>query len=582
VVGGNYIVGLVVFFILVIIQFVVITNGAGRVAEVAARFTLDAMPGKQMSIDADLNAGIINEHEARQRRRLIEREADFYGAMDGASKFVKGDAIAGVIIIIINIVGGLAIGAVQLGMPIGEAVQTYTLLTIGDGLVTQIPALLISTATGIMVTRAASESNLGRDVASQILANPRALAIVSGLLLALAAVPGLPKLPFFAIGAMVGALAYALRSQAKLGTAEAEAAQEGKPERAAEDFSRLLQVDPMELEVGFGLISLVDVDKGGNLLDRVGLLRRQMAMDLGIILPTIRIRDNMRLSSNSYVIKLRGVRVAEGEVRVERFLAMNPGLVEEPVQGIEAKEPAFGLPAVWVTAENKERAETLGYTVVDPTSVIITHLSEVIKTFSAAIISRQDVQTLVNNVKAEYPAVVEELIPNMLSLGHVHKVLRNLLRERVSVRDLVTILETLANYAPVTTDADLLSEHVRQALARSICAQVAGEDGSLHVIVLGPTLQQRLAQSVQQTEQGMSLAIEPAVSQKLIRKLAAEMEKLANNGHDPVLICQPSVRLPLRRLIERSLPTLTVLSYNEIASQVNIHASGRVDLDDKD
>ena len=572
VVGGNYVVGVVVFMILVVIQFVVITNGAGRVAEVAARFTLDAMPGKQMAIDADLNAGLINEATARQRRRAIEQEADFYGAMDGASKFVKGDAIAGVIIIFVNIIGGLAIGVVQLGMSPAQALGRYTLLTVGDGLVSQIPALLISTATGIIVTRAASDANLGRDIASQILANPRALYLVAGLLAALALVPGLPKLPLFVIAA--GLLAAGYLVQRRLDSAPAVSTEDEPAPAAAsvetENVRQFLRVDPLELEIGYGLIPLTDSSQGGMLLGRVTLIRRQMALELGIILPTIRIHDNAELQPNQYAIKLRGVRVATGEVRANRLLAMNPGLADQEIPGIPTVEPAFGLPAIWIAPEDRERAEVLGYTVVDPTSVIITHLSEVIRAHAASILSRQDVQTLLDHVKEEHAALVNELVPNVLTLGEVQRVLQNLLRERVSIRDLVTILEAIADQARLTRDPDQLAEAARQALGRQITNQYLGEDGRLAVMTLAPDWQQVLSQNVVQTERGPNIHLEPALAQRLLARLRESMERMAAAGRQPVLLCPARLRLPLRRFAELALPSLVVLAYGEVSANAEV------------
>ena len=572
VVGGNYVVGVVVFMILVVIQFVVITNGAGRVAEVAARFTLDAMPGKQMAIDADLNAGLINEATARQRRRAIEQEADFYGAMDGASKFVKGDAIAGVIIIFVNIIGGLAIGVVQLGMSPAQALGRYTLLTVGDGLVSQIPALLISTATGIIVTRAASDANLGRDIASQILANPRALYLVAGLLAALALVPGLPKLPLFVIAA--GLLAAGYLVQRRLDSAPVVSTEDEPAPAAAsvetENVRQFLRVDPLELEIGYGLIPLTDSSQGGMLLGRVTLIRRQMALELGIILPTIRIHDNAELQPNQYAIKLRGVRVATGEVRANRLLAMNPGLADQEIPGIPTVEPAFGLPAIWIAPEDRERAEVLGYTVVDPTSVIITHLSEVIRAHAASILSRQDVQTLLDHVKEEHAALVNELVPNVLTLGEVQRVLQNLLRERVSIRDLVTILEAIADQARLTRDPDQLAEAARQALGRQITNQYLGEDGRLAVMTLAPDWQQVLSQNVVQTERGPNIHLEPALAQRLLARLRESMERMAAAGRQPVLLCPARLRLPLRRFAELALPSLVVLAYGEVSANAEV------------
>ncbi len=582
VVGGNYVVGIVVFLILVIIQFIVITNGAGRVAEVAARFTLDAMPGKQMAIDADLNAGIIDEEEAKARRKAVSQEADFYGAMDGASKFVKGDAIAGIIITFINIVGGLAIGVVQNGMEIGQAVQTYTILTIGDGLVSQIPALIIATATGLIVTRAASENNLGVDVTKQIFFSPRALAIISGLLFGFGLIPGLPKIPFFLVGIIMAVSAYLLHQRMKkmpiMEIPEAAPAAETALPRGAEPITSLLQVDPMELEIGYGLVMLVDESSGGTLVSRISGIRRQLAMELGIILPSIRIRDNLQLGASQYVFKLRGVEIARGEVRVGNYMALNPGTAVEPIEGIQTIEPAFGLPAVWIPPSEKDRAEILGYTVVDATSVITTHLTEVIKSHAADILTRQDVQSLLNNLRNDQPAVVDELIPHVMTIGDIQKVLQNLLRERIPIRDLVTILEALADRAKITKDPDLLTEYVRQSLARLITAQYKDADDSLHVVTLSPQMEQLLADSIVQTDQGLMANIEPSAAQKIIQAVAAAAEKLAAVGWQPIILCSARIRLPLRRLLERSLPNLVVLSFNEIPLQVKVHSGGMVDF----
>ncbi len=578
VVGGNYIVGVVVFLILVIIQFVVITNGAGRVAEVAARFTLDAMPGKQMSIDADLNAGLINEDEARHRRRNIEMEADFYGAMDGASKFVKGDAIAAIIIILINILGGFAIGVLQLNMPLGKALQTFTLLTVGEGLVSQIPALLISTATGIIVTRAASDSNLGRDMTRQILANPKPLVIAAGILLALGLVPGMPSASFLVIGGGLATVAYMLHRSLKVELAAGVPAQAKEPTGELESVVRLLALEPMELEVGYGLIPLVDVDQGGKLLSRIGLIRRQTALDLGIIIPTIRIRDNLQLDPTGYVVKMRGVEVAQDRVRPNRYLAMGSGIEDDLLEGIPTKEPAFGLPAAWIDPDLKERAEMLGYTVVDPASVISTHITEVIKSHASDLLGRQEVQALINNLKQDYPAVVEELMPELLSIGEIQRVLHIMLRERVSVRNLVSILEALANTARTSRDPDVLSEHARAALARSICHQYVDEGGALHAVTLVPSLTNELAAAVFTSDQGLTLGIEPALAQRLIRRIARQVEKVAMGGNQAVVLCPSRIRLPLRRLTERSLPNIPVLAYSEVSSEIQVVAEGVVDL----
>ncbi|TAK25337.1 MAG: flagellar biosynthesis protein FlhA [Chloroflexota bacterium] len=581
VVGGNYIVGVVVFVILMVIQFVVITNGAGRVAEVAARFTLDAMPGKQLAIDADLNAGLINEADARRRRRKIEQEADFYGAMDGASKFVRGDAIAAVVIVLVNIFGGFAIGVFQRGTSLFEALQTYTLLTVGDGLVSQLPALLISTATGIIVTRSASESNLGRDVMTQLSANPRAIGIASGVILTLAIIPGLPKLPFIVVGGIGLAGAWTMwQRMRRTEIAVAQAALTATPS-APENVIDLLQLDPMELEIGYGLIPLVDQEQGGNLLSRITLIRRQLALDLGIVLPTIRVRDNLQLRPNQYLVKLRGVEVARGELMVSHFLAMNPGTAEEGLEGLATTEPAFGLPALWINAGQRESAEILGYTVVDPSSVLTTHLTEVIKSHAPSIVSRQDVQALVNSLRRDYPALVDELVPNLLTLGEIQRALANLLRERVTVRDLVTILEALADQARVSKDPDLLTEHARRALSRTITGQYRDEStGTLTGLMLAPRAEQTLAAALQQTDQGTVIAIDPEGAQRLLGRIGREMERLAQQGLQPILICSSRLRLPLKRLTERSLPNLVVLSFAEITPQTNVVSAGLVTLDE--
>lgn len=588
VIGGSYVVGIVVFIILVVIQFVVITNGAGRVAEVAARFTLDAMPGKQMSIDADLNAGLITEAEAKRRRQKIEQEADFYGAMDGASKFVRGDAIAGIIIILVNILAGFVIGVMQQGMSLMGALQTYALLTVGDGLVSQIPALMISTATGIVVTRAATSGDLGSDTIRQITSNPRVLGIVTGALIVLAFVPGIPKLPFFIIACLTGGGAYmAWQSEASGertaisgGATVVETTATGEPAPTGpEAVTPLLALDPMELEIGYGLIPLVDPQEAGNLLDRITRIRRQMALDLGIVLPTVRVRDNLQLQPNQYVVKLRGVEVARGDLLINQYLAMNAGLADEQIEGIPTTEPAFGLPALWIQASLKDRAELLGYTVVDPPSVLTTHLTEVIKGNAANILSRQDVQTLITNLKAEHPAVVDELIPGVLSIGETQKVLQNLLRERITIRDLVTIVETLADYARQTRDTEALTEYVRQRLARAISAQYRGADGLVHVITLSPRVEQQLTEALKQTDQGTMIAMEPVRAQQLLQRLAGEMERVAGLGHAPVLLCSARLRLAVRRLTERVLPNLVVLSFSEIATGVDVQAEGMVIVD---
>lgn len=578
VVGGNAVIGFIIFVVLIIIQFIVITRGAERVAEVAARFTLDAMPGKQMSIDADLNAGLISDADARQRRKNIQQEADFYGAMDGASKFVKGDAIAAIIIIIINIVGGFVIGMWQRNMEILQALQSYTLLTVGEGLVNQIPALLISTATGIVVTRAASESNLGHDLASQIFANSRVFFIVSGVLLLLGFVPGLPGIPFLSLGIILFFIGYTLHKNVKSVAQQEMDNQEEKEKeevRKPENIVSLLQVDPMELEIGYSLIPMVDVGQGGDLLDRVVMIRRQCALEMGLVVPTIRIRDNIQLKPNVYVIKLKGIEIAKGELLLDHYMAMNPGTVFEEMTGIETVEPAFGLPALWIQEANREQAELAGYTVVDPVSVLATHLTEVIKTFAAEILGRQETQTLLDGVKQHNAALVDELTPNLLSVGDIQKVLANLLRERISIRDMVTILSTLCDYATLSKDTELLSEYVRHALARQISRQYAPND-TLACLTIDPQLENKISSSVQRTERGSFVALEPNTMQVLIRNLNTELQKLTNMGYQPLILASPAVRLYFRKLTERVAPTLTVLSYAELEPKVEVQALGMV------
>lgn len=580
VVGGNAVVGFIVFVILIIIQFIVITKGAERVAEVAARFTLDAMPGKQMSIDADLNAGLISDSEARQRRKKIQREADFYGAMDGASKFVKGDAIAAIIIIIINIVGGFIIGMVQRNMELTQALQAYTLLTVGEGLVNQIPALLISTATGLMVTRAASESNLGHDITEQILTNPRMFFIAGGVLLLLGLVPGLPGVPFFMLGLAGIGIGYVLKRTAQSQADEQVTQMEQKEMeevRKPENIVALLQVDPMELEIGYSLIPIVDVSQGGDLLDRVVMIRRQCALELGLIVPTIRIRDNIQLKPNIYVIKLRGVEIAKGELMLDHYMAMNPGTVFDEVQGIATVEPAFGLPALWIQESVREQAELSGYTVVDPVSVLATHLTEVIKSHADEILGRQEVQTLVDAVKQNNPAVVEEVVPSLLSLGDIQKVLANLLRERISIRDMVTIMETLGDYASLTKDTELLTEYVRHGLARQISRQHV-QNNTLVCLTVDPQLENTIHGAVQRTEQGSYVALEPQVMQAIVASLTNELPKLTNLGYQPLVLTSPAVRMHFRKLTERVAPNLTVLSYAEIEPKIEVQALGVVKL----
>jgi flagellar biosynthesis protein FlhA len=586
VVGGNYAVGLVIFAILVVIQFVVITNGAGRVAEVAARFTLDAMPGKQLAVDADLNAGLITEAEARLRRSNIQRSADFYGAMDGASKFVRGDAIAAVIIVFVNIIGGFVIGVAQQGMSIVEALQRFTLLTIGEGIVTQIPALLISTATGIIVTRAASEGSFGSDLTKQLVQEPRALLITSGLLVVFG-FGGLAPIYTFPLAVALFALFLRQRNVQKLSTAKggakgiagaSGAAGLGGGGQAAikpaESVVPLLSYDPMELEIGFGLIPLVDVSQGGDLLERITMIRRHAARELGIVVPPIRVRDNLQLKPSTYVVKIYGLEVARAEVMVSRLLAMNPGTATNGIDGIPTTEPAFGLPALWIAESARGDAEMAGYTVIDPTSVIATHLTEIIKTHAPDLLGRQETSALLDNVKQHYPVVVEELIPNLLTVGEVQRVLQNLLRERIPIRNLLLILENLADGARASKEVDYLTERVRAAMARHICAEYA-ENGLLSVITVDPRLETLLGEAVRRGEDAYAL-LDPGTVAKIYASLTARVQEAQQGGLQPIVLTSPGTRLALKRLTERAAPSLVVLSYSEIASGLRVESIGQI------
>lgn len=576
--GGNLVVGFVVFLIIMIVQFMVITKGSERVSEVAARFTLDAMPGKQMAIDADLNSGLINEMEAKERRRNIQREADFYGAMDGASKFVKGDAIASIIIAFVNIIGGFIIGVVMRGEELGEALQRYTMLTMGDGLVSQIPALLISTATGIIVTRAASDSNLSEDMFGQIFNNPKVLFIASGMCVVLSFM--LPKVPFLMLAAILAIVGYKIMMDRKSAMKQEEVlVEENEVEeiRKPENVVTLLQVDPIELEFGYGIIPLADMNQGGDLLDRVVMIRRQLALELGMIVPIIRLRDNIQLSPNEYVIKIKGVEVNRSAIMIDHFMAMSPGFVEEEIDGIKTTEPAFGLPALWINEAQRDKAEMLGYTVVDPPSIIATHLTEVIKKYAHELMGRQEVQTLIDNVKQNYPAIVDELVPKVMTVGEIQKVLANLLKEGVSIRDMVSVLETLADYAPVTHDADMLTEYVRQALGRAISRKFINDNKS-NVITLDPKLEQLIMDSIQRTEHGNYLAIEPSVSNSIINSVSRQVQKLVQLGQQPVILASPIVRLYFKRMTEQVIPGLVVLSYNEVDPAIEVQSVGMVSV----
>lgn len=579
VIQGDIVVGFIVFLIIIIVQFIVITKGAERVAEVAARFTLDAMPGKQMAIDADLNSGLITEEEAKKRRKEIQRYSDFYGAMDGATKFVKGDAIAGIIITIINIIGGLIIGMVSKDLTFQESLQKYTLLTVGDGLVSQIPALLISTATGLVVTRAASESNLGRDMINQLFgSNSTLMFIISAVLILMGLFTPLPLPTYLTLAIIFGFLGYTMKRQIRE-VVDEEPIQETEAEelRKPENVMSLLKVDDIELEFGYGLIPLADVNQGGDLLDRIVMIRRQIAMDLGLVVPIVRLRDNIQLNPNEYVIKIKGVEVSKGEVFFDHYLAMDPGTAEGEVEGIDTVEPAFGLPAKWISDKEREKAEVLGYTVVDPPSVIATHLTEIIKERSYELIGRQDVKLLIDNVREEYPAVVDELIPKVLTLGEVQKVLSNLLREQISIRDMVTILETLADYGPITRDTDLLTEYVRQRLSGYITNKYVGNN-ELNVVTLDTEVEEIIMNSISKTETGSYLSMEPKNAQKILNSTLKTVQGLTSIGEQPIVITAPIVRFYFKRLTEQITRDLIVLSYNEIESSVEVHSVGMVNI----
>ncbi len=582
VVGGNYVVGLIVFIILVVVNFVVITKGAGRIAEVAARFTLDAMPGKQMSIDADLNAGLIDEDEARLRRRQISRESEYYGAMDGANKFVRGDAIAGIVITLINIAAGFTIGVFQNGMSFGEAAQNYTLLTIGDGLVSQVPALVISTGAGIVVSRAGADTNLGKEIGTQLLLNPRAMGVASVILFAFGLIPGLPTIPFFMLAFVSGLIAYLVYQTEKQRIQETELVQ-SQPEADADTqpqdtFRPLPPLDILGLEIGYGLIPLVDVQQDGELLDRIKSIRQQIAQDIGIVVPSIHIQDNMQLKPGEYRILLKGNEVTRGDLMMNHYLAMNPGGADESVKGVPTVEPTYGIDALWIKEQYREEAIGKGYTVVDLATVMTTHLSDVIRKHAHELIGRQEVQSLLDTLKETHPKVVEELIPNQMSLGGVVKVMQNLLAEQVPVRDFLTVVEAMADWAPTIKHLDLLTEYVRQALFRTITKQYQNEDSDVVVINLAQPLERKIAESIERTEQGEYLAIEPHVAQRMMQKLAVQLEKFAPLNLQPVVLCSTQIRLHFKKLVDRFIPNLTVLSYDEIMANVKIQSIGVVEL----
>jgi flagellar biosynthesis protein FlhA len=579
VIGGSVVVGLVVFLILVVIQFVVVTNGAGRVAEVAARFTLDAMPGKQMAIDADLNAGQITEEQARTRRADIAREADFYGAMDGASKFVKGDAMAGVLIVLINLIGGMIVGVLEHGMPFGEAASRFSLLTVGDGLAAQIPALLISVATGILVTRSASERDLGGDIAEQIMRQRKAPMVAGAAIAAFALVPGLPKLPFLVIGAaffFVGRSLPQLEDEAE--SAEAAAAARQEPALLTRDAAiEALPIDPLDVAIGFGLVPLVDESAGGSLMARVRVVRRQIATELGVVVPPVRIHDDVGLGSHEYAINVRGSEVARGNVMAGHVLAIDPGDAVGHLPGIPTVEPAFGLPAIWVPDASRSEAEALGWTVVDAESVIVTHLTETIRAHAHELLTRQETRDLLDQLKQRNAAVVEEVVPEVLTLGELQRVLQALLREGVSIRDLGTIVEAAGDKARVTRDPDILAEYAREALGRAICAPHVERDGTLRAISLHPLVEREVADALAQTPDGEQLVLEPARARSLVERLKSELDSAVSRGGRPVLVCSSRVRRHLRRLCEQRLPHLPVCSYNEIVPGIKVETIAVVD-----
>ncbi|MDD5758834.1 MAG: flagellar biosynthesis protein FlhA [Desulfobulbaceae bacterium] len=584
VVSGNYTVGLIIFLIMVLINFIVITKGSGRIAEVAARFTLDAMPGKQMAIDADLNAGLIDEAQAKSRRAAISQEAEFYGAMDGSAKFVRGEAIASIIIMVINIMGGLFIGAVLKKMDIFQALQTYTMLTIGDGLVSQIPSLIISTAAGIIVSRAASDMSMGAEFAKQFGMQPQALGMAAAIIGLFGLVPGLPHVPFLVMAMLMGTISYFTfqqKAQVAAASAEAEKRVEGPLPGSPETVDALLPLDILQLEVGYGLIPLVDETQKGDLLERIRGIRRQFALDIGLVVPSLHVRDNLQIKPDEYVLLMKGNDIARGEVMMGYHLAMDSGTAKRQIDGIPTKEPAFNLPALWIADERKDEAQLAGYTVVDPSTVIATHLTEVLRTHADELLGRQDTQKLLDNLSKTHPKVVEELIPNALTLGSLQKVLQNLLRERVSIRDFLTICETLADYAPMSKDTSILTEYVRQRLARSIVSSLTDEDGRLSVLTLAHKIEDFIRESIQKSDQGVYLNMEPNLAQRVIEATQGLVEKVTNEGYQPVILCTPVIRRHLRHLLERFMPQVIVLSNNELPNQIQIRSIGTIEVNAK-
>ncbi|MEC2053821.1 flagellar biosynthesis protein FlhA [Peribacillus psychrosaccharolyticus] len=582
VVGGNVVVGLVVFLILIIINFIVITKGSERVSEVAARFTLDAMPGKQMSIDADLNAGMISEIEARERREKVGREADFYGSMDGASKFVKGDAIAGIIIVIINLIFGMIIGVMQLEMSMGEAAAHFSMLTVGDGIVSQIPALLISTATGITVTRAASKGNLSNDIVSQLLSYPSMLYVTAGTMFFLGLFTPIPEIITIPLAGIIAYGGYQITRTPKQDIKQIEETEEEiqtDEMKSPESVVNLLSVDPIEFEFGYGLIPLADASQGGDLLDRVVMIRRQLAIELGLVIPVVRIRDNIQLNPNEYRLKIKGNEMARGELLLDHYLAMSPGVDDESIEGIDTIEPSFGLPAKWIAEDMKENAEMMGYTVVDPPSVVSTHLTEIIKGNAHELLGRQETKQLIDHLRETAPILVDEVTPSPLSIGEVQKVLSKLLKEKVSIRNLPIIFETLADYGKITSDADLLNEYVRQNLARQITNALSVGNDSLKVVTLSGRVEKIIADAVQQTEHGNYLSLDPNDSQVILESIASKLEELTLMEQSPIVLCSPAVRMYVRQMMERYFPQVPILSYNELEANVEVQSVGVVNVE---
>ncbi len=577
--GDDIIIGTIVFIILIIIQFLVINKGSERVAEVTARFTLDAMPGKQMAIDADLNTGAITDAEAKRRRDKIQEEASFFGSMDGAVKYVKGDAVMGLLVTVINVVGGIAMGMLRGGMDITTALDHYVILTIGDGLVSQIPSLLISLSTGILVTKGSKDADFGTALIGQLFGVPKVLYMVGAVIMAMGILTPLPDVIFLAMGLVFIVCGRVIAGTIETAKIEAEVdVEEASAEeiRQPENVTSLLQVDPVELEFGYGIIPLADVNQGGDLLDRVVMIRRQIALELGTVVPIIRLRDNIQLNPNQYIIKIKGIQVSEGEILFDHYMAMNPGYVEEEITGIPTFEPSFHLPAIWITEGQRERAESMGYTVVDPPSIIATHLTELIRQYIAELLTRQDVQNLVNNLKESHPSLVEELVPKLLGLGEVQKVLQNLLKEGISIRDLLTIFETLADYAATTRDSDILTEYVRQSLKRAISNKFFPSNETTSVVTLDPKMEQEIMSNVKQTEQGAYLTLDPETTKTLMSSVGNEVKKLENLGKNPIVITSPIVRMYFKRLTEDYFKDLIVVSYNEIDSNVELQSVGMV------